>query len=110
MSPSARSLHHPRATTGWFVITIAGIEAALIGWNAWRAGQGGRYDISLRGVCAAHLHDARTGDPDNLARSLAAWAQAEGQPFPDVIRRAVTAPVAALGADNSRLLAGLAAC
>lgn len=84
---------------------LTGLNAALVGWNAWRSGAGGRYDVSLRACAQAALAAARADNPAALEQSLNAWAAARGAQFPDVPRRAVTAPIAAPGADNTRLLA-----
>lgn len=84
---------------------LTGLNAALVGWNAWRSGAGGRYDVSLRASAHAAFAQARADSLAALDQSLKAWAAARGAPFPDVPRRAVTAPIAAPGADNARLLA-----
>jgi hypothetical protein len=84
---------------------LTGLNAALIGWNAWRSGAGGRYDASLRACAQAALTDARREDVAALDASLKAWAVARGALFPDVPRRPITEPIAAPGADNARLLA-----
>lgn len=84
---------------------LTGLNAALVGWNAWRSGAGGRYDVSLRASAHAALSAARRDDPQSLKADLKAWAAARGTPFPQAPRRAVIAPVSAPGADNARLLA-----
>ena len=84
---------------------LTGLNAALIGWTAWRAGEGGRYDVSLRDSARAALDAARADNSQVFNASLKAWAAARGAPFPDVPRRLIVSPVAAPGADNARLLA-----
>ena len=84
---------------------LTGLNAALIGWNAWRSGAGGRYDVSLRASAWAAFNAARADNPAALEQSLKAWAAARGAPFPGVPRRPVSAPVAESGADTARLLA-----
>jgi hypothetical protein len=83
---------------------LTGLNAALVGWNAWRSGAGGRYDVSLRACAQAAFAAARADDPAALDQSLKAWSAARGAPFPDVPRRPVVAPIASPGADNARLL------
>jgi hypothetical protein len=61
---------------------LSGIRAALVGWQAWRSGTGGRYVLSVRDVVAECLRDA--GDLGDILR---AWHAARGQPFPEVARR-----------------------
>ena len=84
---------------------LTGLYAALIGWTAWRAGEGGRYDVSLRASARAALSAAQQDDPQALNASLKSWSAARGAPFPKMLRRLVTQSVAAPGADNARLLA-----
>ncbi len=89
---------------------LAGVCAATVAWEAWRSGEGGRYNVSLSGVAAWRLHEARAADPDALARDLKRWAAAEGQPFAPVVLRRTDRRVESLGADTARILAGAAAC
>lgn len=84
---------------------LTGLNAALTGWNAWRGGEGGRYDVSLRASAQATLETARAENLKRLNASLRAWANARGAPFPDVPCRPISAPVAATGEDNARFLA-----
>lgn len=83
---------------------LTGLNAALIGWTAWRAGAGGRYDVSLRASGRAALDAARAENSEAFDAALKAWAAARGASFPAALRRPVNAPVAASGADNARLL------
>ncbi len=89
---------------------LTGLHAALTGWTAWRDGAGGRYAFSLRGAAQAALQAARSENPAGLDRSLKAWAAARGALFPNVLRRPITLPVAASGADNARILSALPSC
>ena len=83
---------------------LTGIRAALVAWEAWESGRGGRYGLAMSGVVAEAMAIARrSGDFD---ASLVAWAAAEGRPFPTV-RSRTTGPVAALGADTRTALAEL---
>ena len=84
---------------------LTGLNTALTGWNAWRGGEGGRYDVSLRASAQAALAAARAENLKRLNASLRAWANAHGAPFPGVPCRPISAPVAAAGADNARFLA-----
>ncbi|WP_375398161.1 CoA transferase [uncultured Sphingomonas sp.] len=88
---------------------LTGIRAAAIAWDAWMKGTGGRFGLSMRGVAAAALAQARHDDPAALAGALAAWGAAVGAPFPTVGRRAA-ASARPLGADNGTRLAALAPC
>ena len=82
---------------------LTGIYAAMIAQNAMTAGWSERSIVSMSGVVAAALAGQRASAPQELARSLQAWAGSAGQPFPPVAQRP-TAPPAALGANNARLL------
>jgi hypothetical protein len=88
---------------------LTGIRAASAAWEAWRSGRGGRFGLSMRGVAAQALSEARGAVPSRLAAELRAWSQAAGRPFPTVRRRLAVA-VAARGADTAACLAGLAPC
>jgi hypothetical protein len=89
---------------------LTGLHAALTGWTAWRNGAGGRYAFSLRGVAQKALQAEQEANPTALDRSLKVWTAARGARFPAVVRRPVTQPVAAFGADNARILSVLPPC
>ena len=89
---------------------LTGIFAACIAREAWRSGQGGRFGVSMSGVAAVALAQARAADAPGLDASLAAWRQAAGAPFPAVRRRPVSAAVPGWGADTRRILSVLAPC
>lgn len=89
---------------------LTGIHAAIVGWEAWRAGAGGRYDVALSGVAAWCLHEARRDDRHGLDRDLQRWADAEGQGFAPVASRRIERDVAGLGADTDRILRALPSC
>lgn len=78
---------------------LTGIFAAWVALQSWRLGGGGRYFLSMSGTVRLAM-----AEDDRLARDLAAWRAAAGQPFPQVPVRP-TAGVAALGADNARWFA-----
>lgn len=83
---------------------LTGIEAALAGWQAWRAGAGCRIGLAMSSVVAQAWQAEARNDPARWEAGLRAWAAVEGAPFPTVSRRTATAPVAALGGDTARLL------
>lgn len=87
---------------------LTGIAAALAAWNRWRSGRGGRIGLALRHTVARCLRHERTHDMAAWTACLKSWARAQGEPFPPVERRARTAAVPALGADNHRCLAAVA--
>lgn len=88
---------------------LTGIRAATVAWDAWRIGRGGRFGLSMRGVAAQALAEARAADPVSLDAELKAWSEAAGRPFPTVRRRAAL-PLPAWGADTAACLASLAPC
>lgn len=102
------ALHKASGVSGFVGDAIAdpltGLNAALIGWTAWRAGKGGRYDVSLRASAQAALAAERSENFEGLDAGLRAWAAARGAAFPSAPRRPVVAPIVAPGADNARLL------
>ena len=85
---------------------LTGIRAAGAAWQGWASGRGGRIGLSMRGVVAEALAEARSENAAALDRALVAWSAAAGSPFPIVRRRAVDR-VSPLGADT---LAELAPC
>lgn len=88
---------------------LTGIQAAKVAWDAWRTGRGGRFGLSMRGVAAQALAEARAADPLGLDAALKAWSDAAGRPFPTVRRRSAL-PLPAWGADTTSCLASLAPC
>ena len=89
---------------------LTGVHAAVVAWEAWRAGQGGRYDIALSAVAAWYLAECDRADPHGLTRELKAWADAKGRCFLPVVPRLVEAPVAGLGAHTDQILQTLPSC
>ncbi len=89
---------------------LTGIQAAKLAWDAWRTGRGGRFGLSMRGVAAQALAEARAADPLGLDVAFKAWSDAAGRPFPAVRRRTALAPLPAWGADTASCLASLAPC
>jgi len=83
---------------------LTGIRAARAAWASWASGKGGRFGLSMRGVVAEALAEARSEDAAVLDRALVAWSAAAGSPFPIVRRRAVGS-VSPLGADTFAELA-----
>lgn len=81
---------------------LTGIRAALAAWDGWTSGRGGRFGLSMCGVVADALAQARAADPEKLDGQLRAWSAAAGTAFPRVTRRKA-GPVAVLGADNRTL-------
>lgn len=88
---------------------LTGIRAAVTAWHGWVSGEGGRFGLSMRGVAAKALTEARATDAVALDRSLMAWTAAAGSPFPEVQRRKSGA-ISALGADTNACLSGLVPC
>jgi crotonobetainyl-CoA:carnitine CoA-transferase CaiB-like acyl-CoA transferase len=70
---------------------LTGLYAALVAWEAWAAGRGGRFGLSMSRVVAGCLAEARRQDTGALDSSLRAWSHAAGQPFPTVKRRPIGA-------------------
>lgn len=75
---------------------LTGIVAASTALQAWQAGAGGRYFLSMRGTVAQAMAEDRA-----LRSDLLAWREAEGQPFPVVPARPA-APAALVGQHNDR--------
>ena len=88
---------------------LTGVAAAKTAWEAWRTGRGGRFGLSMRGVAAQALAEARAADPVALDAELKAWSDAAGRPFPAVRRRSALA-LPAWGADTVACLASLPPC
>ncbi|SDC53542.1 CoA-transferase family III [Sphingomonas sp. YR710] len=107
------ALHSACGQTGFVGDAIAdpltGIAAAEFAWEAWSKGDGGRYGVAMRHVVAGHLADAQASDPIELATTLSAWNAAQGQPFPEVVRRPAR-PARPFGADTHFRLAAVASC
>jgi hypothetical protein len=103
-----RALADVSGTIGYVGDAIAdpltGITAALEGWRAVRSGQARRIGFAMSAIVAAALADERAHDPDGLADDLQGWADANGSPFPKLIRRPLLAPVRPLGSDTARYL------
>jgi hypothetical protein len=78
---------------------LTGIRAAGAAWSSWASGKGARFGLSMRGVVAEALAEARSDDAAGLDRTLVAWAAAAASPFPTVRCREIGA-VSPLGADT----------
>jgi hypothetical protein len=85
---------------------MGGIAAALLAWDSWQSGHGGRFGLALSQVTAHCLAQAKAKDPLELSAELRRWGAAEGQPFPHVKRRTIGA-VAVLGEHTHERLARL---
>lgn len=83
---------------------LTGITGALEGWRAYQAGEACRIGLAMSAIAARALAEERAHDPAALAAELRAWGAAQGQPFPQVRRRAMLAPVHELGADTAARL------
>ena len=79
---------------------LTGITGALAGWRAYQAGEACRIGLSMSAIVARALVEERAHDPAALTAELRAWGAAAGQPFPQVRRREMFAPVRELGADT----------
>jgi CoA transferase family III len=88
---------------------LTGISAALVAWDAWKSGRGGRFGVALSRMVAYYLAAARARDPAAMERELKRWSAAEGQPF-GAVRRRRTAALANFGEDTRSHLARVASC
>lgn len=88
---------------------LTGISAALVAWEAWKSGRGGRFGVALSRVVAHFLAAERARDPLAMERELKLWSAAEGQPF-GAVRRRCTAALANFGEDTRSELARVAPC
>ena len=70
---------------------LTGVFAALAAWEAWTSGRGARLGLAMGHVIARCLAAARHENRDALQSCLRTWDSARGQPFPNVVRRAVKA-------------------
>lgn len=86
---------------------LAGIHTARLALTQLHRGEGAHLVVSMSSIVAEALAAER--DAGSLTRSLKAWAEARGRPFPDIAPR-VAGPVTALGADNDRWIGACAAC
>ncbi|MEO7657960.1 MAG: CoA transferase [Sphingomicrobium sp.] len=77
---------------------LTGILAAGIAWDGWSSGKGGRFGLTMSGVVAEAIAEARSQDSIGFDRSLVQWAAAKGSPFGFVKRRAI-GPVSPQDAD-----------
>jgi len=66
---------------------LTGIFAALLAWERWQVGGGGRFAVAMSRVVAECLASARAKDPVALTSSLQAWSAGAGTAFPSVPRR-----------------------
>jgi hypothetical protein len=97
LSAALRSLTSRSAFIGDAIADpLTGIAAALLAWNSWRSGRGGRFGVALSQVTAHCLAQAQAHDPAAFSAELRSWGTAVGQPFPLVKRRPIGA-AAALG-------------
>ncbi|MEJ5976304.1 CoA transferase [Novosphingobium sp. PS1R-30] len=105
----ARALADASGTIGYVGDAIAdpltGITGALEGWRAYQSGAARRIGLAMSAITAQALAEERAHDPARLHGELLGWAQAVGQPFPKVPRRALEGEVRALGADTAEWLA-----
>jgi crotonobetainyl-CoA:carnitine CoA-transferase CaiB-like acyl-CoA transferase len=80
---------------------LTGIVGAIAGWRAYQAGESCRIGLAMSAIAALALAEERARDPAALTAELRAWGAALGQPFPQVRRREMFAPVHELGADTA---------
>jgi crotonobetainyl-CoA:carnitine CoA-transferase CaiB-like acyl-CoA transferase len=85
---------------------LSGIEAALLAWDLWASGRGGRFGVALSRTAARCMEEARAQDPVAFCAQLAGWDAAVGRPFPAVPRRS-SVPAAAFGEHTRARLARL---
>jgi hypothetical protein len=87
------ALHEATGATAFVGDAIAdpltGILSALVAWQAWMSGRGGRFALAMSQVAAQCLAQAHEQDPVGLRNILTAWAAAAGKPFPTVRRRPI---------------------
>ena len=88
---------------------LTGISAALLAWDAWKSGRGGRFGVALSRVVAHYLTAACARDPAAMERELKLWSAAEGQLF-GAVRRPCTAALAKFGEHTRSQLAKVAPC
>lgn len=104
----ARALADASGTIGYVGDAIAdpltGITGALEGWRAYRSGTARRIGLAMSAITARALAEERAFDPALLHAELLGWAEAEGQAFPKVPRRALGAEVRELGTDTAEWL------
>jgi hypothetical protein len=110
----ARALEQASGEIGYVGDAIAdpltGITGALDGWRAYDSGKAQRIGLAMSAITARALAEERTFDAELLDEEMRGWGAAVGQPFPTLPRRALTAPVAALGADTARYFPEFAQC
>jgi hypothetical protein len=70
---------------------LTGIAAALLAWNLWKSGRGGRLGLALSEVTAHCLAQAQAQHPALFSAELRRWGAAVGEPFPRVKRRPIGA-------------------
>jgi hypothetical protein len=75
---------------------LTGMLAAVVAYDAWRSGRGGRHALAMSHVVAHGLDFSRRSNPAGLLTSLRAWRAAEGRRFPPVSARPI-GPVARFG-------------
>ncbi|MBU6267336.1 MAG: CoA transferase [Sphingomonadales bacterium] len=80
---------------------LTGIVGARAAWRAYSEGRGCRIGLAMSAIAARALTEERALDPQLLDAELRGWGAAVNGPFPTVPRRAMAAPVRAMGADNA---------
>jgi hypothetical protein len=80
---------------------LTGIVGARAAFAALGEGRAVRLGLAMSAIGARALAEERAHDPARLDAELKAWGAAVGGPFPTVPRRAMLAPVRAIGADNA---------
>jgi hypothetical protein len=83
---------------------LTGIAGAIAAWRAFDSGQACRISLAMSAISAMALAEEHEHDPPALVAEFAAWGRAVGQPFPNVRRRELLAPVHDLGADTQAWL------
>lgn len=83
---------------------LTGITGAIEAWRAHETGESRRIGLAMSAITARALAEERAHDPAVLTAELQAWGAAVGQPFPQVRRREMFAPVHEFGADTATWL------
>ncbi|TCM21809.1 CoA transferase family III [Novosphingobium sp. PhB165] len=89
---------------------LTGITGAREALKALRGGEAQRIGLSMSAITAMALAEELAFDAALLEAELRGWGAGLGRRFPALERRAMQAPVRALGADTAHYLPALASC